>query len=148
MYHYHPLLMHHCELENYHTQWRITIPLTTKKFDPTYMYTEVFQAQQQSFEVGLPSCYIHSSDTTLHLLTFCDYSIWRDYYWYRATIFPQIEAGLVQTLGLFSVNYVIKVVSRIATRFSMNNNYVTMPHEQELIKDGLVFKASFVQRPG
>ena len=47
-------------------------------------------------------------------------------------------------LGFFSVHYVIKVVLQIATRFTTNNNYYTMPHKQELIKEGLVLRpASF-----
>ena len=43
-------------------------------------------------------------------------------------------------LGVFWVKYVIRVTSQIGTRFSMNNNYCTMPHEQELIKDNLVLR--------
>ena len=47
-------------------------------------------------------------------------------------------------LGIFSVKYVIKVPMRIATGFSMNNNYCTPPSEQELIEDSLVLRpASF-----
>ena len=60
------------------------------------------------------------------------------------TVLPQTEAGLLYMPDIFSVNYIIKVMLRIAIRFSMNNDYCTTPHKQELIKDGLVLRpASF-----
>ena len=45
----------------------------------------------------------------------------------------------LETRGI-SVNYVIKVVSGIVTKFTVDNNYCMTPHKQELIKDGLVLR--------
>ena len=42
--------------------------------------------------------------------------------------------------------YLIKVASGIATRFTVSNNYCTTPYEQDLMNEGLFFKASLVYR--